>query len=122
MEYSPEGDEVYARASVPQNPADASPSFKYHRLDSTENEIRLLRLGRIDPPDLEGCRVEGTMIYASVNDPNIKYHALSYMWGTSETHQKIFLDGCYFPITENLEDALWSLQDNPTSELEPFVL
>lgn len=38
------------------------------------------------------------------------YEALSYVWGTEESKEKIWVDGCLFTVTENLFEALSNLR------------
>lgn len=38
------------------------------------------------------------------------YEALSYVWGNTESTEKIWVDGCPFTVTENLFEALSDLR------------
>jgi hypothetical protein len=82
-------------------------------LDGTKNEIRLLRI-LPNPTMNEG--IQCSLSIASLDD-NPRYQALSYAWDDRATPQEIFLDGQPFPVTKNLEDALWCLQSRSRSKV-----
>ena len=42
---------------------------------------------------------------------NVEFHALSYSWGRTALSRPIEVNGTMFEIAENLEEALFYLQD-----------
>ena len=101
--------------------------YQYRPLNAQNNEIRLLypvyktvsgvsaryrgNLGKICAdifvaPDLT---LEFELRAVSQDDEPI-YTALSYVWGKPKTLKTITVNGCVFPITQNLEVALRHLQ------------
>ena len=88
-------------------------SFCYENLPHDRSSIRLLRV-------LPSCNPE-SQIFCDVfhhdisNEFRTPYEALSYTWGDTTQTVDIRLNGCVFPITMNLENALRALRytDNP---------
>ncbi|KAH9216311.1 heterokaryon incompatibility protein-domain-containing protein [Leptodontidium sp. 2 PMI_412] len=86
-----------------------SRSFRYTALDSTRNEIRLLRiLPRQNGHELATVHCE--IIHASL-DESISYRALSYTWSSPRDSQHtIKLNNLDFSVRENLWLVLLQLQ------------
>lgn len=83
--------------------------FQYKPLNSSNNEIRLVRLRQaIDWLELIKCEI----LHAPMGE--IEYQALSYTWGDSSGTLEIFVDDKSFLCTPNLYSAL--LQLRSTSE------
>jgi RimJ/RimL family protein N-acetyltransferase len=84
-------------------------AMHYRPLDSKRNEIRLLKIHKVDgnatTPDLIQCSLE----YVSLVLPP-PYTALSYCWGDPKVTKEIVLDGETFEVTTNLHDALQELR------------
>lgn len=77
--------------------------YKYNRLDLATDAIRLLRLLRGEQNQQIKCEVFETYLHQVEGVP---YEALSYVWGTKQSTDKIWLDGYQFGMTENLYEAL----------------
>jgi len=92
-------------------------SYNYAALDSSDNEIRLLRLH----PGSRNEQVRVDIIYASLYDKP-RYIALSYVWGqAAERIHPISVNGSRYHITENLFHALEHLRNVQGSDAEiPF--
>jgi hypothetical protein len=87
-------------------------SFQYQPLDSALHEIRLLHIQRTESHDHPiHCHIEQTRLQNAC-----RYVALSYAWGDAASTLPIFIDGCRFEVTLNLEAFLRQIQaenDNP---------
>jgi hypothetical protein len=80
-------------------------NYHYSSLDVTKNEIRVLALHHADnftDPIIAELKNH------SLDDESYTtmYQALSYTWGPPVFDGSIQLNGCAFPVTENLETAL----------------
>ncbi|KAF7886448.1 hypothetical protein EAF00_010551 [Botryotinia globosa] len=81
-------------------------SFYQRPMNAQIHEIRLLELTKGSPSDPVSC----SMKLASLDDANIEYEALSYVWGTLAGHVPIQVCGESFKATSNLELALRHLR------------
>ncbi|GKZ34350.1 hypothetical protein AbraIFM66950_004581 [Aspergillus brasiliensis] len=81
-------------------------SFQYGTLDPAQRQIRLLS---IHPSIIKSGPVHCSLHTVSLND-NQKFEALSYVWGTDDTTEQIFLDGNTFYVTPNVAKALHHLR------------
>ncbi|KAF2452177.1 hypothetical protein P171DRAFT_493874 [Karstenula rhodostoma CBS 690.94] len=84
------------------------PGAIYGPLDSATPHIRLLRLlkGRHDDP------VSGELFQVALNQtPEVKYEALSYIWGNQELAHQIHVNGQPLNIGEILYSALYTLRE-----------
>ncbi|GKZ26827.1 hypothetical protein AbraIFM66951_005024 [Aspergillus brasiliensis] len=81
-------------------------SFQYDALDPAQRQIRLLS---IHPSITKSGPVHCSLHTVSLND-NPKFEALSYVWGTNDTTERIFLDGNEFYVTPNVGKALYQLR------------
>jgi hypothetical protein len=89
----------------------AAPSFVYEPLEPSQ--IRVLRLSAGE----KGDALSGELIIAKIDDNNLEYDALSYMWGDPAPTNNIHLSGKALPIASNLNTALHYLRytDKPLS-------
>lgn len=77
---------------------------------STTRSVRMLSLEEeLDDgtPTVSCCLVE-----VSLNDPNLHYQALSYVWGSAKPTSDIFVNGGKLGVTRNLEKVLRQLRTN----------
>jgi len=81
-------------------------SFHYSPLDSSDLEIRLLRL--LPGSDDEQVRLE--TFFTSLNE-RPRYIALSYVWGSKKSMRLISVNGLDFRVTQNLFYALEHLRN-----------
>ncbi|KAK3331228.1 heterokaryon incompatibility protein-domain-containing protein [Apodospora peruviana] len=87
-------------------------------LNSTNNEIRLLRLL---PARSRASRIKGELFIASLeNDPRPEYVALSYVWGKPTKVSKIHVGRERLGIARNLQRALKYIR--PEQDEEPLVI
>ncbi|KAG4437302.1 hypothetical protein IFR05_007198 [Cadophora sp. M221] len=90
----------------------------YKNLDRSRSEIRLLRMHPIPETQLQGNAdglpelVSCSMEIHSLDDENLKFDALSYVWGDSSQVLPVFIDGKIFLVTRNLFEALETFRDN----------
>ena len=84
----------------------SSTTYHYRCLDSSKQEIRLLRLLAYT----EDHPIECVLDVASLNDEPPKYVALSYEWGSSPATHSILVNKENFPIKENAYAALRHLR------------
>lgn len=81
--------------------------YKYNRIDLATDAIRLIRLQRGYQKQPIECEVFETYLHQVEGVP---YEALSYVWGTGQSKDWIWVDGCRFQVTENLYEALVHLR------------
>ncbi|KAH7304783.1 heterokaryon incompatibility protein-domain-containing protein [Stachybotrys elegans] len=84
--------------------------FRYHPLDISQSDIRLLTLH----PGPRDAPVSCSLTHVSLT-LNPEYEALSYTWGDKKNIGSISMDGCTFEVRSNLETALRYLRlpDSP---------
>jgi hypothetical protein len=93
--------------------------FRYRPLNPANREIRLVHLlprrrespSAITPGGASQTPLSCTIQHVSL-EQNIKYTALSYVWGNPKATRPILLDGHVFRATENLESALRHFQQD----------
>lgn len=78
-----------------------SSDYQYKTIDSSREEIRLLRI----LPGAWRDPIHCETLVASLESKPI-YDALSYAWGDQKNKLDVFLDGISFPVTKNLFTAL----------------
>lgn len=93
---------------------DSASYYQKQRLGSDSRCIRLLRL-HLDHSCNDGPAIVGTMMVASLDDTNMTFAALSYVWGAPpgpglQTHA-ILCDGFALPVTANCWSAVKHLLD-----------
>ncbi|KAF7925774.1 uncharacterized protein EAE98_006999 [Botrytis deweyae] len=88
-------------------------SFYQRPMNAQINEIRLLELTKGSSSDPVSC----SMRLVSLDDADIEYEALSYVWGTVAGHVPIQVCGESFEATSNLELALRHLRYKDRSRL-----
>lgn len=86
-------------------------SYQYRRLNLATDAIRLIQILHGDTGPIE-CELFETFLDRVEGLP---YEALSYVWGNTESTEKIWVDGCPFTVTENLFEALSDLRQ-PTED------
>ncbi|KAL2065909.1 hypothetical protein VTL71DRAFT_3579 [Oculimacula yallundae] len=84
--------------------------YKHEALDPSKNEIRLLEIFPRRYVGAASQEIECRLIVRSLNDPELKYEALSYVWGDQSDPQSIFIDGQAFLAGQNLYRALHHLR------------
>ena len=87
------------------------PSFTFPTLPPESNTTRMIRLL---PHENENARIECELFDYSLSemgDGKHLYEALSYVWGSDIKPRSIILNGCDFPVTENLHTALLYLRN-----------
>ena len=94
----------WRRSTSPPPPRLGETSYQYKELDSTRNEIRLLR---VQPGWLSEISCE--IISTSLDDPE-PYTAISYAWGDPEDTRTITIHEHAFPVTYSLYLALRRLR------------
>jgi hypothetical protein len=93
------------------NLPDITPKFRYKSLDSP-GSIRILLLHPAPASSAKiCCDLIDTTISACDQDLSEHYVALSYVWGSTDDLQNIFLEGHQFKITRNLNEALHNLRE-----------
>ncbi|KAK2763155.1 hypothetical protein FQN54_009791 [Arachnomyces sp. PD_36] len=112
MASTPSGPGVAASSPKAANPTTPnSGPTAYQPLDPARREIRLLQItGGSDASPIE-CRFHT----ASLDDEDISFTALSYVWGDESVKKDILLNGQKRAVTTNLEAALrdfWSYFKN----------
>lgn len=87
----------------------------YQELDKGRRQIRLLRI-QPRPEDEERSRklLECFVETRSLDDGNLKFDALSYVWGDATQLVPITVDRKLFLATPNLAQALYSFRENNT--------
>lgn len=81
--------------------------YKYNRIDLAKDAIRLIRLLRGYQGEPIECEIFETYLHQVEGVP---YEALSYVWGTGQSEDWIWVDGCRFRVTENLYEVLVHLR------------
>lgn len=84
-------------------------TYAYEPL-STERSVRMLSLYEATDdgnPTLSCCLVE-----VPLDGPDLKYQAVSYVWGVSSPTSQIFVNGCPLAVRRNLENLLRHLRLN----------
>jgi hypothetical protein len=94
---------------------DSTPKFRYKPLDSPDS-IRILLL---HPAPASLANIHCDLIYTTIStcDQDLFEHyvALSYVWGSTDDLQTIFLEDHQFKITRNLSEALRNLREENRS-------
>ncbi|KAE9373754.1 HET-domain-containing protein [Stipitochalara longipes BDJ] len=80
--------------------------FSYSALDATIREFRLIEL----VPGSSTAALEFCLSNHSLDEPNIMYEALSYVWGDSKMTNPVRLNGHQFFITRSLYTAFLYLR------------
>jgi hypothetical protein len=87
----------------------------YETLDPTNHEIRILLL---QPSNDIICTIRCQLHRESLDDEDLRFEALSYVWGDPEPAQEIEVDGVACQIRPNLHSALRRLRrDNDVRRL-----
>lgn len=82
--------------------------LSYGDLELSAGQIRLLSvLPTLDSDEDIKCKLE-----VVTWSPELRYAALSYVWGDPDTTQQIFVNGHHFEATKNLRIALWQIRKN----------
>ncbi|KAI1868594.1 uncharacterized protein JN550_006169 [Neoarthrinium moseri] len=77
------------------------------RLDPSRKQIRLLTvLPATDDSKLVHCRLKTVSLVA-----DLRYIALSYVWGDPDVTLDVVVNGLVFGVTENLASALWYFRE-----------
>lgn len=76
----------------------------YEALDTSKQSIRLINILPTDNPDDEpvSCCLHSTEL-----TPDLKYAAISYVWGDAHVKRDIIVNGKTLSVTTNLASALW---------------
>ncbi len=85
-----------------------SPTTLYSPLDEAASQIRLLE---IEPRNNDNQTVSCRMRTVSLDD-DIKFFALSYVWGNTRDRVEVIVNDVVIPVTRNLEAALRHIQRN----------
>lgn len=80
--------------------------YQYRPLSSEANEIRLLSLLPAKFEDPIYCEV----LHESLDNKDLKYHTLSYVWGDPVVKSPILVEGHLKEVTTNLRHALQHLR------------
>lgn len=83
-----------------------SATMEYTAIDPSRKEIRLLNLHCGKPGDRIACSISTL----SLDDLDVDYEALSYVWGLSNGNCVAHIEGVLVPITDNLWQALNGLR------------
>lgn len=88
--------------------------YRYSPLDTQQDSVRLLRLGRpiivLDDDGWEQNTLPTGVLMHVPLDGNPVYAALSYHWGCSDATDVILIDDCIMRISRSLHDAIHQLQ------------
>lgn len=87
-----------------------SQTYKYEPLPDTSS-IRVLQL---NPRSVDGAVISGSLILRRLYEKEPRYISLSYSWGRNldgdaTLTRTVLLDGCEFPVAENLYDFLFQI-------------
>lgn len=85
----------------------SSQNSTYRPLDTTKQEIRLLRLRRKCFSSMG--RVEGTIIYSSLLSP-VPYETVSYCWGEASLRAAILVNGRLMDVPASAEAVLSAIR------------
>ena len=83
--------------------------FQYERLRRIKSFRVLKLLPSSDPTSLVEC----SLLEQSMEEPVLKYYALSYVWGETQGKQEIVLNGRPAFVTKSLHEALLQLRNVP---------
>jgi len=87
------------------------PQYSYSLPSLGSDSIRLLRLMPNEDENAPiQCRLHNYPLQRLDKGTHL-YEALSYVWGSSNTPQSVFIDNCDLPVTANLYQALSRLRD-----------
>jgi hypothetical protein len=90
----------------------AMPQYSYSQSSLGSDNIRLLRvLPCADDTAPIQCKLCDYHLQKSTMGTH-QYEALSYVWGGSDKHKFVFIDGYHLPVTANLHNALSRLRDH----------
>jgi hypothetical protein len=82
---------------------------RYCYRDELKGEnIRLIKLA----PDLVTEQIRCRLVYKRLDEEDLEYNALSYVWGNASDRTTMLCDGLPFQITRNLHDALSQIRLN----------
>lgn len=82
--------------------------LSYDDLELSVGQIRLLYVLSTHENDEDiKCRLE-----VVTWSPDLRFAALSYVWGNPDTTQQIFVNSQHFEATKNLRAALWHIRKN----------
>lgn len=84
--------------------------LSYDGLELSDGQIRLLYV----LPSLDSDRDIKCKLEVVTWSPELRYAALSYVWGDPDTTQTIFVNGQHFEATKNLRVVLWHIRKNNT--------
>jgi hypothetical protein len=88
----------------------SAPPYRYEDLLPGPDSIRLLRLLPSEDEDSTiQCQLWNYSLQLSSRRTHL-YEALSYVWGCSDKHRSILVDGHIFNVTDNLHAALLHLR------------
>ena len=79
-------------------------TIPYQRLDPSHAQIRVIHMS--PPTDAIESPIAVTLHTVSLDDPNLNYCALSYVWGNASNTVTITVDGAPFEATASLVAAL----------------
>jgi hypothetical protein len=81
-------------------------SMEYTALDPSQRQIRLLHLHAGNPKDDVVCHFS----IISLDNHDVEYEALSYVWGDTTEGCVVTVEGIHMPVTDNLWQALNKLR------------
>jgi hypothetical protein len=87
------------------------PQYTYSLPSLGSDSIRLLRLM---PNEDKAAPIQCQLVnypFLKSEDGTHIYESLSYVWGSSDKPQSVFIGGCDLPVTTNLYNALLRLRD-----------
>jgi Heterokaryon incompatibility protein (HET) len=100
-----------------QEATHSAAKFQYRPLQPQKTEIRILLLL---PAEDIAADIHCRLCHESLDDENLAYEALSYVWGPPETLRKVQLDGQPKEVTPNLFAAMRQLR-HPRNERRLWV-
>jgi hypothetical protein len=87
------------------------PQYSYSLPSLGSDSVRLLRLMPNEDENAPiQCRLHNYPLQRLDKGSHL-YEALSYVWGSPDTPQSVFIDNCDLPVTVNLHRALSRLRD-----------